>query len=179
MKGKFGIQGDYTSIKDVTKKDKNPFLHNINQNTRINLRKVKRSESYINNKLRDINKSNDLKEESKELRKLDLDIGKIQHKQTSPFVLLYTDMNSIYNRISGSTAITLLFILEQKVGLNSDVIVINPQELVERLGVNLKTSYNIFLELINNKLIDKREDSVWWINPNYFYSGNRLDIRTK
>lgn len=175
----FGIIEKYSSINDIVTKTQNPFLEHLVISERTVLKRFKRGEAIMTAKMNNLSEINVLTKQERELNKVDLSIGKLVTKQTSPFVLLYTDKTIDYKELSGVTFKILFFIIYEKLSLGSDFIIMDSKELVERLDISRNSAYTGILELVNNKIIDKRNDYNWWINPNHFYCGNRLSINTK
>ncbi len=175
----FGISSKYTSINDIASKNQNPFLEHLMINQRTVLKRFKRGEAIITDKVSHSDKVEELNQQQKELYKLDLSIGKLVYKQMSPFVLIYTDKVIDYKKLSGVTFKLLFFIIYEKLSLGNDFIIMDSKELVEKLDISRNSAYTAILELVNNGILDKRNDYNWWINPNYFYCGNRLSINTK
>lgn len=175
----FGVIGKYNSINEIKERDKNPFLEQLVISERIILKRFKRGEAVVTDKISKIEDIKSLTKQNKELVKVDLNIGRLVRKQTSPFVLVYTDRVMNYRELSGTTLRVLFYIMYEKLSLGNDYVVMDSKELVDKLDISRNSAYTALLELVNNKLIDKRNDYNWWINPNYFYCGNRLSINTK
>ncbi len=172
-------RNNYTSVLDIVKRDTNPFVEHLKINERITFKRFKRGEAVITDKVQDIQQITELTEENKRLGNLDLGIGKLKTKQTASFVLLYVDKNLHYKNFTGITFRILFYILYEKLSLGSDYIIMDANELVAQLNISKSSAYTSILELVNADILDKRNDYNWWINPNYFYRGNRLSINTK
>lgn len=158
-----------THLEECTAHDENPFLNTITFNSKTVLKKVKRNDNVPENILND----------DKELNKIGFGIGKTKEKQKANFLLLYLDDFIPFENLSNSTLRVVFYMLKYKVGLNQDIIVVSVKELESKMNLSRPSITKAFIELINNNIIAKRDANVWWINPTYFYSGNRLNIRTK
>ena len=69
--------------------------------------------------------------------------------------------------------------LENRINLGSDAIIFSIDELCKELKSTRPTVTKGIIDLVSNNIICKQLENVWWINPAYFYAGNRLKIRTK
>lgn len=178
MNPDFGIRNYYKSFKEVSAREENPFLQSVNNKIRTNLKKVKSSEIISDP---DLNKETvkHVLDENDKLKDVDMRIGKIKRKQVADFTLLYFDNKIDYIDFSAAALRIVFFIMYEKLALGMDFIVIDPKEISRVLKINKNTTYDALLELINARVIDKRNEYNWWINPNYFYRGNRLLISTK
>lgn len=176
---KFGIKGEYQSILEIEKKDKNPFLIDLKVTDKVTIKRFKQDEAVKTDKITSYDRIRELTNQNKDLGKEDLTIAKMKKKQSSPFIFLYTDTRINYKRLSGTSLKVILYIIYEKLTFGVDYIIMNPDDLVTNVEISKSSSYNSIIELTNHKIIDKREDCIWWINPNYFYTGNRLLITTK
>ena len=169
----------HVSINDAKEMKQNPYLEHLNVNERVTLKRFKRNEAVITEKIKDYDIVQELTNQNRKLTEVDLGIGKIKRKTTSPFVIIYTDQVIDYMGLSPLCLKVLFYIFYERIDLGKDYIIINPRELVEKLKISKNSAYGIFVELLNNNIIRKRNDYTWWINPNYFFSGNRTKIYSK
>lgn len=168
------------SFKELKESDLNPYIEEIKFKSQTILKRFKKGEAVISETSNlDFEEIQSLTLQNTALNLKGLSLGKIKEKQIASFILLYTDLKMNYKKISSVTLKTLLYILYEKVNLGCDYIILTPKELIENLQLSKNNSYDVFVELVNNKILYKRTDSVWWINPNYFYAGNRLKIIRK
>lgn len=167
----------YNQIKDT---DSNPFLENFHVDKHIVLKKFKKGEVVIPDLVEiPIEESEELTRENDLLKKKGLEIAKRTYKQKADFVLIYRTPLLNYRDLSEAGFKIFFFILENKLSLGIDYIVMDIPECCVELGLSRPTIAKGIVELVRNKIIYKRTNSVWWINPNYFYAGNRLKIMTK
>lgn len=174
-----GIKPDrVVSYKDIVEYDRNPFLEHLNINSTTTLKRVKK-DKLINNEDNSISKK-EVKEISKnndELKQVGLEIGIVKTKQMADFVLIYLPFP--YSRISEIGFKIFFYLLENRINLGSDAVVFSMDELCKGLETTRPTVSRGIVDLVNNNIICKQLENVWWINPNYFYAGNRLKIKTK
>jgi hypothetical protein len=168
----------YTSIKQVSSKSSNPFLESISTKTKTDLKRLKTSD-IISDRDLDTNTAKDIIDKNKELGKIEMGIGKLRRKQTSNFVILYYDKEVDFYNLSGTTLRVLFYIMYKKLAIGVDFIVLDSKDLMENLNINRNSAYESILDLLNAGIIDKRNDYNWWINPEYFYRGNRMFVTTK
>lgn len=171
---------EINSFAEVIKTDDNPFLDNLVIDKKLVLKRFKTGEVVMPDEGQITNEeSKRLTEENKNLNDVGLTVAKKQYKQRASFVLIYNNPMVNYKALSEASLKMLFFIFERKVGLGLDFIVLSVNECCTELNLSRPTITKGFVELIRNKLISKREDNVWWINPNYFYAGNRLKILSR
>ncbi len=163
-----GIRGDYTSLNDVKDNENNPFV-----------KYLVLSEKFVLKRFQEDEASKLIEKENKELSKVGLEIGKRRKIRTSPYTQLYWGKEIDFMKLSPTTLRILFYIFYRKVEYGRDSIVTSPKHISEELLISKSSTYTSFLELINNKIIDKRAENVWWINPAYFYCGDRINIKTK
>lgn len=176
---KYGIVADYDTMNDIKDKEINPFLIYLRVSRNVTIRRFKEAEPVRTEKITNFTEIIKLTNQNKDLEKVDLTIAKMKKKQISPFVFVYTDIKFDYKELSGIALRVLFYFIYEKLHRGCDFIITNPKDLSENIGISKSSSYDVFVELCNHKIIEKRNDSVWWINPNYFYTGNRLLITTK
>lgn len=158
----------------------NPFLEELHIDKRIVLKRFKKGEVILPEE-NDISTehSEELQKENEKLKEIGLEIGKRQYKQKASFVLLYSQPILNYKELSEASFKVLFFILDRKLSLGIDYVILSIPECCVELSMSRPTITKAFVELVNQKLLARRTDGVWWINPNYFYAGNRLKILTK
>lgn len=167
----------FGEIQDSTS---NPFLEELHVDKRIVLKRFKKGEVIVPDESNiTLQHSEELSKENEKLKEIGLEIGKRQYKQRATFVLLYSQPILNYKALSEASFKVLFFIIDKKLSLGIDYVILSIPECCVELEMSRPTISKAFVELVNQKLIAKRADGVWWINPNYFYAGNRLKILTK
>lgn len=167
----------YNQIKDL---DSNPFLENFHVDKHMVLKKFKKGEVVIPDIVEiPYAESEELTKENELLKKKGLEIAKRVYKQRADFILIYRNPLLNYRDLSEAAFKIFFLILDQKLSLGIDYIVMDISECCLELGLTRPTITKGIVELVKNKIIYRRTSSVWWINPNYFYAGNRLKILTK
>lgn len=166
----------FSDIKDFKK---NPFVEELVINKTTTLKRFKKGEVIINeDESLSIKDREELTKENEELKSIGLEIGKIKIRQKANFVLLYIPIFK-YKSLSEISFKIWFYIIESKLNLGQDKIILGIDECCEELNASRPTITKGLVELVKNKIISKQCDNVWWINPNYFYAGNRLKINTK
>lgn len=175
----FGIRETIESFSDIQDFDKNPFIEELVINETNVLKRFKKGEAVIDEantlSLEEINK---LTKEHEEIQTKGLEIAQVKTRQKAEFILLYIPMFDYKNMLEISFKI-LFFIIERKINLGNDSVILSINECCIELKSTRPTISKGFVDLVNKKILAKKYDNVWWINPNYFYAGNRLRIKTK
>jgi len=177
MLGIIEQQGNYRTYSDIPDNSDNPFIEVLKVNTKLKLSRYKRNE-IINNEAGtlDVEKQRELEEEQKRLKDFGVEIGKLVVRKKSSFVFLFNAPIINYKELSLPTFKILFFILDEKIEFNRDSIIISLKECCIKFQLTLPTVCKSFTELVNNKILSKKYDNVWWINPNYIYVGDREKI---
>ncbi len=173
----FDISG-YSEIKDI---ELNPFLEEFHVDKQLILKRFKRGEVVIP-ELVDIpiEESLELTKENELYKTKGLEIAKRHYKQKADFVIIYRKPHILnYKDLSEAAFKIFFFMIDKKLSLGVDYVVMSVPELCLELDMSRPPITKALVELVRNKIIYKRTDTVWWINPNYFYAGNRLNIKTK
>lgn len=167
----------YRTYSDIPDKGDNPFIETLKVNIKLKLSRYKKDE-VINNEEGTLNieKQKELEEEQKRLKEVGVEIGKLVTRKSSSFVFIFNSPIISYDKLSLATFKILFYIFDEKIMFNKDYIVISIKECCIKFNLTLPTVCKSFLELENNKILSKRLDNVWWINPNYFYVGDREKI---
>lgn len=174
----FGINNDqHKNYSDIPDNVNNPFIETLKVSTKLKLSRYKKDE-IINNEegTIDHNKQKELEEEQKRLKELGVEIGKLVTRKSSSFVFLFNAPIFNYRNLSLPAFKILFYIIDEKIMFNKDYIVISIKECIIKFDLTLPTVCKAFTELSNNKILSKRLDNVWWINPNYIYIGDREKI---
>lgn len=174
----FGVLGEYESFSDIKDKEINPFIETLKINERFSFKRFKRGEAVLSNKI-SRNESIELTKQNNKLNQVDLGIGKIESRQSSPFILLYLDQAISYKDMNAITLKVFMYIIYEKTYIGCDYVVMNIKDIIDHLEISKASAYNSMFELVKYKVIERRNENVWWINPAYFYCGNRLSINTK
>lgn len=172
---------DVASYGEIKEADDNPFLEAFHVDKQIVIKRFKKGEVVIP-EIADIpiEESMELTKENELLKKKGLEIGKRHYKQKADFVIIYRKPHILNYKDLSEAAFKIFFlILDSKLSLGIDYVVMSLPELCVELGMTRPTISKGMVELVRNKLIYKRTDTVWWVNPNYFFAGNRLNIKTK
>ena len=168
---------NFSDIKDI---EKNPYLDHLVINTYTTLKGFKSGEVVMPDEIdlppEEIKR---LTEDNKDLKKKGLGYAKRQTKQSASFTIVYNNPHLNFRDLSGCALKIIHLIWEKKLAIGSDFVVLDVNECCVELSVTRPTVVKAFVELVRNKVLHKRNDYNWWINPNYFYAGNRLKINTK
>lgn len=167
----------YKNYSDIPDSNNNPFIQTLKVNTKLKLSRYKRDETINNEEgTIDIDKQLELEKEQERLKQLGIEIGKLVTRKSVSFIALYNAPIFNYSSLSLPSFKILFYILDEKVHFNRDYVVLSIKECCIKFDLTLPTVCKSFTELANNKIISKRLDNVWWINPNYFYAGDREKI---
>ena len=81
----------------------------------------------------------------------------------------------MYNSLSASSSKLLLWIM-MELKNNKDYVWINKQRYMDESGMSYNTLKNSIKELHKNNLIQPTiKTDIYWINPYYFFPGNRVN----
>lgn len=170
---------EINNFSEIPDNDKSPFVEELHINTTQVLKRFKKGEVVL-----DVNESISYQEaknltiQNENLKQKGLEIGQVKIKQKAEFVIIYTN-NIPYKNLSEISFKIFHYILDKRISLGSDIIILSIEDCCEHLQSTRPTVTKGFVELVKNKIIAKRCDNVWWINPNYYYAGNRLNIKSK
>lgn len=167
----------YKNYSDIPDSIDNPFIETLSINTKLKLSRYKKNETINNEEgTIDLKKVKELEIEQERLKGLGIEIGKLVTKKSISFVFMFNTPILNYEKLSLPTFKILFYILDEKLYFNKDYIIISIRECCLKFNLTLPTVCKSFTELVNNKILSKRLDNVWWINPNYFYVGDREKI---
>lgn len=168
-----------TSYNEIVEVDKNPFIQELKIDKRIVLKRFKKGEIVDNEQGNlPLSEAKALTEENEQLKDKGVEIGKRINKQRAKFILLYNEPLLDYRNLSEISLKMLFFIFERKLNLGNDTVLLSINECCTELNASRPTVTKGFVELIRAKLLAKKYDNVWYINPCYFFAGNRERIMT-
>jgi len=171
---------DISTFGEIKEIEVNPFLEELRIDKHLVIKRFKKGEVVIPEQIEiSDEESKHLTAENEELKVKGLEIAKRVYKQKAAFVLIYSNPIIDYKSLSESSFKIFFYILDKKLSLGIDYIVMTIPECCLELNMTRPTITKGIVELVKAKMIYRRADSVWWINPNYFYAGNRLKIDTK
>jgi hypothetical protein len=170
---------EINNFSEIPDNDKSPFVEELQINTTKVLKRFKKGEVILDeHENLSFQESKSLTIQNEKLKLKGLEIGQIKVKQKAEFVIIYTN-NIPYKNLSEVSFKIFHYILDKRISLGSDMIILSIEDCCEHLKFTRPTVAKGFVELVKNKIIAKRCENVWWINPNYYYAGNRLNIKTK
>ena len=168
-----------TSYTEIMETNKNPFIQELKIDKRIVLKRFKKGEIVDNEQGNlPLKEAEALTKENEDLKDKGVEIGKRIHKQRAKFILLYNEPLLDYRNMSEIGFKILFYIFERKLNLGNDTVILSIAECCTELNTSRPTVTKGFVELVRNKLLAKKYDNVWYINPCYFFAGNRERIMT-
>jgi predicted transcriptional regulator len=95
--------------------------------------------------------------------------------ETQMYIKVYKGMELEIIRGLSKTAYAILNIITHRIRWNEDLYKLEGLKLKEELGVSRATITTSIRELVDYKFIARYKNAHYWINPNKFFYGNRLE----